>query len=444
MGLQFAFDNALNKLGPFESHPHLALAVSGGSDSIALAFLCQSWCARYQGQMTCLIVDHGLRTGSTQEALNVQQQLKDHQISCEILTWTGIKPKNRLQEQARRARYTLLEEWCHQHHILNLLTGHHQDDQRETYQLRQDKNSGSLGLSGMSALIETPHVKILRPLLHFSKMQLRTFLNRQHISFVEDPSNINPKFTRSVLRQHSLNDQDKAQIHQSCRQYGQARVQTEKQINKLVSCWVSLYPEGYGTIDQTGYQNMTEEDQMSVLQRCLMTFGIGSYTPACDSLKSLTQHLKQIPFVPQTLHGCIIFYHKKQIYITREPGQIKPVSLSHSSGTLWWDERFQIEFSNVKCGDILAPLGAQGWSQLKQKIEFKFRIKNLKTLPAFVRFGLPSLWRGGICLNLWLPDQNYVLMKINKDLYSEFTTEQVYDIHFSPRYPLTRFTFVIV
>ena len=154
--------------------------------------------------------------------------------------------------------------------------------------------------------------------------------------------------------------------------------------------------------------------------------------------------LQQSLITPQTLHGCIVFSHKGQIYFAREPDGIKSVSLSTASGALWWDERFQVKFVGADKNEIIAPLTSHGWRQLKQKEDLQSQYQSLKHLPAFVRFGLPSLWRDDQCLGVCLPNLNMKFAMSEKSLHSEFTTKAVYDIYFAPRYPLTRFTFVIV
>lgn len=170
MGLQEEFNQALEELGPFEDMPHLAIATSGGSDSLCLTFLACHWVRQRGGTLTSLIVDHGLRSDSEAEANQTRDLLAAHQIPTVILKWTGEKPVSRIQERAREARYRLLLKWCHDHQVLHLLLGHHQDDQRETFQLRQEKKSGSLGLSGMSAISETPSGRILRPCFGFPNL----------------------------------------------------------------------------------------------------------------------------------------------------------------------------------------------------------------------------------------------------------------------------------
>jgi tRNA(Ile)-lysidine synthase len=446
---QTAFNESLEKLGPFEDNPHLAVAVSGGSDSVSLALLVKTWVRQHipkgfqdvgthhlkdegkTGTLTALIVDHGLRQESAAEAQQVCMLLASHQIPAVILRWTEEKPHNRLQERAREARYRLLTEWCCQHQVLHLLLGHHQDDQRETFQLRRAKKSGILGLSGMSSILETPSVRILRPLLQFPKSRLRRYLTLQNIPFVEDPSNANLKYSRTALRRETMPPQEQEQLERKIERYGFRRIQKENEINTAVSECVEVFSEGYGILDRSAYQKLSSKRQQDVLQRCIMTFGVGQYPPRRDSLEIIMKNLG----TTCTLHGCLIFNRQGKIFFVREPQGIECAPLSGKSNTLRWDDRFILSFlpdaSLLKNDDDkthVGPLKEKGWTQIKQTPEGEL----LKAFPHPVRLGFPSLWKGSRFFHLLMP------------FSSKFTKQKGYVIYFAPRYPLTRFTFTIV
>lgn len=428
MGLQETFNQALEELGPFEDKPHLAIATSGGSDSLCLVFLAWHWVHQREGTLTSLIVDHGLRPDSEAEAAQTRDLLSVHQIPAVILKWTGEKPARRIQERAREARYGLLLKWCHNHQTLHLLLGHHQDDQRETFQLRQAKKSGALGLSGMSALSETPSVRILRPLLQFSKSCLREYLTSRNIPFVEDPSNVNLKYSRTALRKENLTFSEQAQLIAMSYDYGICRIQEEKETNQIVSQCVEIFPQGYGLLKKEHYQQLSEKQQLNVLQRCLMTFGVGHYPPRRDSLKKIRKN----PEITRTLHGCLIFNYQHWITFVREPEKIEKMSLTGNARNYRWDDRFNFSFLPEMYENFselsLAPLEEEGWKHINKTPEGEI----LKTLPHPVRLGLPALWEGSRFLQLLVP------------ISSKFTKKKECAIHFAPRYPLTRFTFTIV
>ncbi len=123
------FDALMEGLGPFEDRPHIAIAVSGGADSMCLALLAGPWAERRGGRAVALTVDHGLRPEAREEALQVGSWMKGQGFEHQVLKWTGPKPTSGVQAHARRGRYQLLSSWCRQKGFLHLMLGHTQDDQ---------------------------------------------------------------------------------------------------------------------------------------------------------------------------------------------------------------------------------------------------------------------------------------------------------------------------
>jgi tRNA(Ile)-lysidine synthase len=187
---------------PFESRPVLAVGVSGGRDSLALTLLAHDWVAQRGGRVLGLIVDHGLRAEAAHEAAETRARLGDLGIAAEILRWTGPKPKpaHGIQAAAREARYRLLLAACRRHGILHLLVAHHADDQAETVAMRAARGSGPDGLAGMAALVEHAEVRLLRPLLDVRRNRLAATLRARGVPWIDDPSNVDPRFERARLR----------------------------------------------------------------------------------------------------------------------------------------------------------------------------------------------------------------------------------------------------
>src|SRR5438552_7537765 len=104
--------DALDCIGGFEARPLVAVAVSGGPDSMALAILADRWARQRGGQAWALTVDHRLRPESAAEAQTVAEWLSARAIPHEILVWADEKPASGIQEAARAARYRLLAGWC--------------------------------------------------------------------------------------------------------------------------------------------------------------------------------------------------------------------------------------------------------------------------------------------------------------------------------------------
>ncbi|WP_084704828.1 tRNA lysidine(34) synthetase TilS [Beijerinckia mobilis] len=191
---------------PFESMTSLLLAVSGGPDSVALMLLAARWRRDREsiGTPVPLLhvasVDHGLRPDSALEAENVGKWAERLGLPHHLLRWEGEKPKTRLQERAREARYALLTAHAERIGAEGIVTAHHADDQAETILFRLLRGSGLRGLRGMEAFCLRNGLPHFRPLLELTKADLLTVCVQAHHPFVRDPSNTDTRFARARLR----------------------------------------------------------------------------------------------------------------------------------------------------------------------------------------------------------------------------------------------------
>ncbi len=188
------------RLGLPEIPKRVAVAVSGGADSLCLALLAAQW-AKTQG---CAVygftVDHGLRLEAADEARQVQAWLAMHRIGCDILTLPHSLSRANLQEQAREARYLALAKACAGVDCAHLLVAHHADDQLETVLMRLIRAGGVEGLAGMRPLSRNYGLSILRPLLSIPKERLMATLQEMGQPWIEDPSNRCATYMRNRLR----------------------------------------------------------------------------------------------------------------------------------------------------------------------------------------------------------------------------------------------------
>ena len=177
-----------------------AVAVSGGPDSLALAFLSKIYSIKNKLAVKFFIVDHKLRKESSQEAKKVKNLLKALNINSEILTWNGKKPKKNIQSIARKKRYELLFSKCKKYKTNNLLLGHHLDDLYENFFIRIIRGSGLKGLSSLEKTNQISNINLIRPLLAFDKSDLIFISKHVFNFFVVDPSNKDFKYTRVRIR----------------------------------------------------------------------------------------------------------------------------------------------------------------------------------------------------------------------------------------------------
>ncbi|HEV7911560.1 MAG TPA: tRNA lysidine(34) synthetase TilS [Methylocella sp.] len=187
---------------PWEAARGIVLGVSGGPVSVALMLLAAEW-ARARARPPPLYVatvDHGLRQDSRGEAEMVARWAAGLALPHAILVWDGVKPKSRIQERAREARYELLFDCATRIGADHVMTAHHADDQAETILLRLLRGSGVSGLSGMASSSDRNGLILARPLLAHAKADLATLCESRAHPFFDDPSNTDPVYARTRIR----------------------------------------------------------------------------------------------------------------------------------------------------------------------------------------------------------------------------------------------------
>ena len=179
---------------------NFGVAVSGGPDSLALAFLSKFYSLNKKINSKFFIVDHKLRQESTKEAKAIQKILKRASINLEILTWKGKKPKKNIQSIARKIRYKLMSDRCEKYKIQSMLVGHHQDDLIENFFIRMVRGSGLKGLVSLDKKSKIDNTNIYRPLIDQKKDDLILVSKKIFDFYVRDPSNNDEKFQRIRIR----------------------------------------------------------------------------------------------------------------------------------------------------------------------------------------------------------------------------------------------------
>ena len=182
-----------------------AIAVSGGRDSMALARLVADYGRDNGAQIIAYSVDHGLRPEAAAEAAQAGKWCNAIGLNHRILTWAGEKPASGIQAAARNARYRLLAQAAADDACSAVLTAHNADDQAETVFMRLARGAGPHGLAAMGDEILIAAgpglpVRLLRPLLCFTRAQLTETVDKAGQEFIDDPSNEDPHFERVRTR----------------------------------------------------------------------------------------------------------------------------------------------------------------------------------------------------------------------------------------------------
>ncbi|MCL2468816.1 MAG: tRNA lysidine(34) synthetase TilS [Alphaproteobacteria bacterium] len=191
------FEALMKPFDPLCQEGPVAVAFSGGPDSTALAFCLQHYLSC---RLVALLVEHGLRPESKEEAEKAAKASRDQGIETFILPWHHDPLQGRLHVKARQARYALLFEACRARGIKTLFLAHHADDQAETVLMRFAKGSGVDGLSGMPAIARRQGITLARPFLDIPKETLVETCRHHGLFYVIDPSNEKEQYARGRLR----------------------------------------------------------------------------------------------------------------------------------------------------------------------------------------------------------------------------------------------------
>ena len=180
----------------------LLVAVSGGADSLSLLFLSKCYSLIENIKVYPIIVDHKIRPESTKEANKLKKVLKsNYKINCKILSSKNLIIKKNIQSKARELRYNLILDECSKKNIKFVMLGHHKDDLLENFFIRLLRGSGLKGLISFDNIItHFKNIKIIRPLLSFSKKDLLLINKLTYNFFITDPSNSDDKFLRIRIR----------------------------------------------------------------------------------------------------------------------------------------------------------------------------------------------------------------------------------------------------
>ncbi len=355
-------------LGPFGRRPRLAVAVSGGADSMALSLLADFWARAHGGAVLGLIVDHRLRPESAAEADLTRQRLASRCIASRVLTLSGLARGPGLAARARAARYAALTAACAAEGVIDLLLGHHAADQAETVAMRRMAGSGPDGLAAMPALAEREQVRLLRPLLPVPPGRLRATLRAVGEGWVEDPSNRDPASLRARLRAKAADSEGEA-VATAAR--GRARAMREYRSAALLARRVQIGPEGFATLAPGA---MPPE----ALAALLRTIAGRAFVPASATVAALAGRLR-----PATAGGARLLaagrFGPGRWLLVREDASMAPPCAAVAGAR--WDGRFQIDSATpLPPGPEIAALGAES-----------SRLRRASPLPAAVLRTLPTV-----------------------------------------------------
>jgi tRNA(Ile)-lysidine synthase len=374
--LATGFAEAMAALCGVQIPAKLAIAVSGGGDSLALLYLVAHWARPRAVALSVVTIDHQLRPESGAEAALVKQVAAGLSLAHTTLLWDGWVGQGNLSDAAREARLALIDHW--RGDIRHVLMAHTQDDQAETFLMRLRRGSGVDGLSGMAAdhliehltraslnqgAVEPKSWHVLRPLLGVSRSSLRTYLTQIGAQWVEDPSNSDLKYERVRMRQltPTLNAVGLHQkgLAQTTKRLRRARTALTRRAQDVAQK-IAHQQDGDVVFDLAGLRQVEEETQLRLLAAALCWVSSNLYRPRLSGLESCLQ--AALSGTNGVLHGGLIRVGGTNLTVTREYQVVRDVRQVAGQDGLW-DGRWKISGSAIKGADIRA-LGAEGVRQI--------------------------------------------------------------------------------
>ncbi len=396
----------------------LALAVSGGADSMALMHLVAAWWAESRATDAAppivLTVDHGLRRESAEEAAWVGHEASRLGFEHATLVWTGPKSTSGLQAAARAARYSLMSNFLDREARdgrvqlkRSIVTAHHADDQAETFLMRLARGSGLDGLSGMRPTeviaADDQSYTILRPLLEVPKARLVATLEARGLTWREDPSNALQDFERVRVRAalELLNSMGVSgtDIQRSTARLARAREALAAGLAEVLPRLVCLHGGLFAEVDAASFLRLPDEFRIRTLAVLLRSYGGASSPARLSQIEALAAQMSEASDhrYAVTLGGCRIERNGDgAIQVWREAGRDGLPELDLQPGArLIWDERFAVSLSAEEKGPVcVRALNAEDVRALGSDPMVLGELRGLRQ-PAGALETLPSFWRGG-------------------------------------------------
>jgi len=368
-GLNFlSFYNYLVKVFKSEGVARIAVAVSGGVDSMCLTILLKEYCKNKNIALYAITVNHNLRVESTEEAKRVGEYLKSQEIKHVTMTWNhNNNVESNIQNSARKARYQLMNEYCRNNNIRHLFVAHTLDDQAETVMMRILRGSGIDGISGMHYNTQLLDINIVRPLLSFTKKQIIHFMTLGGFYWLEDKSNHDRKFDRvkvrylisefnkefNLVKRLSLLSENARRAKNFLDEYTKNFFKTHCEIGDL----------GFVSIRKSILLSNYEEVIYRLINYIIkyVKNDFSSYSIRLDQIKCMYEAIKIKKRVKSTLNQCIILLEKGTVFFYKEAKFIEKTK--ELSREVIWDQRYKISINRK--GYYVSGLDKITWARIK-------------------------------------------------------------------------------
>lgn len=382
----------------------IAVAVSGGIDSLSLLLIANDWAKNNGAKVVGITVDHQLREESENEAKYVSDLAKKFNIEHHILTWQGEKPKNNVESVARENRYRMISEFCRENEINYVLIAHHLQDQAETFFIRLFRGSGLDGLSSMKQITNMNNITIIRPLLKTKREYLKQYLENKNIKWIEDPSNNDEKYLRNKIRNFINSFDNKEQIveriNSAVERINRAKEIIDKEVDKIEKKALFFSPFGSCSINKSIILNQNEEITLKILAKIAMKISGNIYKPRLEKLKRLLKNIRENENIKYTFYGCIFERYDNNILMAyREYNSILEDKKLIFNREIIWDNRFKIVLKKNEDNLIITHVKIGEFNSIlkkTRKINFsKYKeIKEIKNIEKNIFYTLPVVKNG--------------------------------------------------
>jgi len=371
------------------------VAVSGGGDSMALLHLAHRFSQHVGIQLHAVTIDHQLRAQSALEAAMVADVCAQLSVPHDVIRWDKADVAGNLSAAARDARYALIAGWAQQMQIADVLLGHTKNDQAENFLMALTRSAGIDGLSAMARRFRTGHVTFARPLLNTNRQDLRDYLVRFGIGWVDDPTNEDDKYLRArmrkampVLNALGISEDNLLEVSVHARS---TRAALEHQ--------VVMAAEDHATFDRGDLvikrahqgRSMFPEIERRLTRKIVQWVGQAPYPPRQSSLDHAMTELRANTSV--TIGGCILTPDVHTWRITREHNAVKDTVADTRD---LWDERWQLDGPHAPDLQIRALgegiLDCPDWRETG--------------MPRISLLASPAIWRGNTLISAPLAGYN--------------------------------------
>ena len=352
-----------------EGYSGVLAAVSGGPDSLALAFVAAEICVEKKINFEAVVVDHGLRSEATGEASQVVETLKSRGIRSCCLRVTATPPSSGKQAWAREQRMQLLCDYARQS-ASAVLFAHHYDDQAETVAMRLARGSAVMGLSAIAAVRIYQGVLFVRPFLGLRKLDLIAVCKAYKAEYITDPSNTDQAFERARVRTW-LQQPSQRLLKQQLVQLSSLSAQLSERLAETLAEWCAEHIvftlRLRAQINFVTFSELNGAKQNLILRHCLAIIG-GQPYPLSDNRLDRVR-LRLATGVRLTAGDCLVQCNAERITIMAEFGRMPEPELTVQAGRIYrFDKRWLIRATE---DGVIRRLGPAGWAKRSQSSNFQ-------------------------------------------------------------------------